>query len=78
MYLQITFNLYLHYYHKIFVSFYNIFLNACVYFRPGGELNSGEDQVEGLKRLLTEVIVVKVEKKTHNNEDSLTLYYIND
>lgn len=38
-------------------------MNACVYFRPGGELNSGEDQVEGLKRLLTEVIVVKVEKK---------------
>lgn len=53
-------------------------MNALVYFRPGGELNSGEDQVEGLKRLLTEVIVVKVEKNPHNNEDSLTLYYIND
>lgn len=53
-------------------------MNACVYFRPGGELNSGEDQVEGLKRLLTEVIVVKVEKKPHNNEDSMTLYYTND
>lgn len=25
-------------------------------FRPGGELNSGEDEVEGLKRLLAEVI----------------------
>lgn len=27
------------------------------YFRPGGELNTGEDEVEGLKRLLTEVTV---------------------
>jgi hypothetical protein len=26
-------------------------------FRPGGELNAGEDEVEGLKRLLTEVTV---------------------
>lgn len=25
--------------------------------RPGGELNTGEDEVEGLKRLLTEVTV---------------------
>lgn len=25
--------------------------------RPGGELNAGEDEVEGLKRLLTEVTV---------------------
>jgi len=24
-------------------------------FRPGGELKHGEDQIEGLKRLLTEV-----------------------
>lgn len=27
------------------------------YSRPGGELNTGEDEVEGLKRLLTEVTV---------------------
>lgn len=34
----------------------NIFAITYKYeFRPGGELNSGEDQVEGLKRLLTEV-----------------------
>lgn len=26
-------------------------------YRPGGELNTGEDEVEGLKRLLTEVTV---------------------
>lgn len=26
--------------------------------RPGGELNAGEDEVEGLKRLLTEVTVI--------------------
>lgn len=30
----------------------NIFV---FFFRPGGELNAGEDEVEGLKRLLTEV-----------------------
>jgi hypothetical protein len=26
--------------------------------RPGGELNPGEDEVEGLKRLLTEVLII--------------------
>ena len=26
-----------------------------LFYRPGGELNTSEDQVEGLKRLLTEV-----------------------
>jgi len=26
-----------------------------IFFRPGGELNPAEDEVEGLKRLLTEV-----------------------
>lgn len=36
---------------KIFIYFYLLF------FRPGGELNAGEDEVEGLKRLLTEVTV---------------------
>lgn len=29
-----------------------------VYFRPGGELNPAEDEVEGLKRLLTEVTIL--------------------
>lgn len=28
---------------------------------PGGELNAGEDEVEGLKRLLTEVSVKPIE-----------------
>jgi len=32
---------------------YNIFKLS--FFRPGGELNPAEDEVEGLKRLLTEV-----------------------
>lgn len=27
---------------------------------PGGELNAGEDEVEGLKRLLTEVIFLSI------------------
>lgn len=27
-----------------------------VCYRPGGELNPGEDDIEGLKRLLTEVV----------------------
>lgn len=27
----------------------------CLCCRPGGELNPGEDEVEGLKRLMTEV-----------------------
>ena len=30
-------------------------LNIYYIFRPGGELNPGEDDIEGLKRLLTEV-----------------------
>lgn len=34
---------------------FHIFLSR--YYRPGGELNTGEDEVEGLKRLLTEVTV---------------------
>lgn len=29
-----------------------------IFFRPGGELNTSEDQVEGLKRLLTEVRLI--------------------
>lgn len=29
---------------------------------PGGELNAGEDEVEGLKRLLTEVSVKPIER----------------
>lgn len=29
---------------------------SITFFRPGGELNPGEDEVEGLKRLLTEVL----------------------
>lgn len=28
--------------------------------RPGGELNPGEDDVEGLKRLLTEVTLTQL------------------
>lgn len=34
-----------------FSNYICIFTN----FRPGGELNPGEDDIEGLKRLLTEV-----------------------
>lgn len=30
---------------------------SVLFYRPGGELNAGEDEVEGLKRLLTEVTV---------------------
>lgn len=30
---------------------------CCVY-SPGGELNPGEDEVEGLKRLMTEVLLL--------------------
>lgn len=30
----------------------------CVEYRPGGELNPGEDDIEGLKRLLTEVATI--------------------
>lgn len=33
-------------------------IHQVVYFRPGGELNTSEDQVEGLKRLLTEVKII--------------------
>jgi hypothetical protein len=32
------------------------FIITISFFRPGGELNPGEDEVEGLKRLLTEVL----------------------
>lgn len=36
----------------------NVLKYFCTLFcRPGGELNAGEDEVEGLKRLLTEVTV---------------------
>lgn len=35
--------------------------------RPGGELNPGEDEVEGLKRLLTEVTVIYVHLLTSIN-----------
>lgn len=37
------------------ISEFHTFLSRCS--RPGGELNTGEDEVEGLKRLLTEVTV---------------------
>lgn len=29
-----------------------------VFYSPGGELNPGEDEVEGLKRLMTEVLLL--------------------
>lgn len=32
-------------------------------YRPGGELNPGEDEVDGLKRLMTEVFMIIIEKK---------------
>lgn len=34
---------------------------------PGGELNAGEDEVEGLKRLLTEVTI---------NIENICLYFV--
>lgn len=37
-------------YNKITLAFIIDYFN-----RPGGELNPGEDEVEGLKRLMTEV-----------------------
>lgn len=36
-------------------SLYSYLMFALRSFSPGGELNAGEDEVEGLKRLLTEV-----------------------
>jgi hypothetical protein len=36
--------------------------NVIPFSRPGGELNPGEDEVEGLKRLLTEVLIFSPSK----------------
>lgn len=41
--------------------------NFGLYFRPGGELNPAEDEVEGLKRLLTEVIILFINVNTYYN-----------
>lgn len=38
-----------------------------VYFRPGGELNPAEDEVEGLKRLLTEVTILLLSVNMYYN-----------
>lgn len=40
---------------RMCAKFYICIIFPCS--RPGGELNTGEDEVEGLKRLLTEVTV---------------------
>lgn len=47
-------NIYLHKYSQF--SEFKMYVFSCCS-RPGGELNAGEDEVEGLKRLLTEVTV---------------------
>lgn len=46
---------------------------------PGGELNAGEDEVEGLKRLLTEVsliVLTKTEKKFYLTIETCVLFLL--
>lgn len=54
--MQITFKAILLAYTHITLKKKTDYVKMTCAFSPGGELNPGEDEVEGLKRLMTEVL----------------------